>query len=399
MTSATAAAARPGTTTLEALAPEPSPKAAPAARHPEDTHAPDVVRVLREDGTLDPATDPGLSRDEVIALYRAMVRVRILDKRLETLQRQGRIGFHIGSLGEEATILGSAAALRRNDWIFPCYREFGAALWRGMSLQRYVDNMFGNANDPAKGRQMPDHYCSREAKFGSVSSPIGTQITQAVGFAWAAKLKKDDLVALTYFGEGATSSNEFHNGLNFAGVFKVPVVMLCRNNGWAISVPSERQTASAGFAAKGVAYGVPGVRCDGNDIFAVIKATRDAVERAARGEGPTLVECMTYRLSGHSTSDDPKAYRPEDGVEPWRKRDPLARLRKHLDVLGAWSDAQQKALEAELENELRDVVAEAEKTSAPSLDSMFEDVYAELPWHLVEQRAELRKGPRVKGHH
>jgi 2-oxoisovalerate dehydrogenase E1 component alpha subunit len=399
MTSATAAAARPGTTTLEALAPEPSPKAAPAARHPEDTHAPDVVRVLREDGTLDPATDPGLSRDEVIALYRAMVRVRILDKRLETLQRQGRIGFHIGSLGEEATILGSAAALRRNDWIFPCYREFGAALWRGMSLQRYVDNMFGNANDPAKGRQMPDHYCSREAKFGSVSSPIGTQITQAVGFAWAAKLKKDDLVALTYFGEGATSSNEFHNGLNFAGVFKVPVVMLCRNNGWAISVPSERQTASAGFAAKGVAYGVPGVRCDGNDIFAVIKATRDAVERAARGEGPTLVECMTYRLSGHSTSDDPKAYRPEDGVEPWRKRDPLARLRKHLDVLGAWSDAQQKALEAELENELRDVVAEAEKTPAPSLDSMFEDVYAELPWHLVEQRAELRKGPRVKGHH
>ena len=400
MTTATLAAARTGTTTLDALAPQtPAQSALAAARHPDDVHAPDVLRVLRDDGTLDPATDPGLSLDEVLALYRAMVRVRTLDKRLEMLQRQGRIGFHIGSLGEEATILGSAAALRKSDWIFPCYREFGAALWRGMPLQSYLDNMFGNANDVAKGRQMPDHYCSREAKLGSVSSPIGTQITQAVGFAWAAKLKKDDVVALSYFGEGATSSNEFHNGLNFAGVFKVPVVMLCRNNGWAISVPSERQTASAGFAAKGIAYGVPGVRCDGNDIFAVIKATRDAVERAARGEGATLVECMTYRLAGHSTSDDPKAYRPDDGLEPWRKKDPLARLRQHLDVRRVWSDAEEKALEADIEAELRDVVAEAEKAPPPSLDSMFDDVYAELPWHLVEQRAELRKGPRAKGHH
>lgn len=369
-----------------------------AARRADETSAPDVVRVLRDDGSLDPATDPGLSLGEVVALYRAMVRVRMLDARLELLQRQGRIGFHIGSLGEEATILGSAAALRPSDWIFPCYREFGAALWRGMPLQRYVDNMFGNANDAGKGRQMPDHYGSRQAKLGSVSSPIGTQITQAVGFAWAAKLKKDPLVALSYFGEGATSSNEFHNGLNFAGVFKVPVVFLCRNNGWAISVPSEQQTASAGFAVKGIAYGIPGVRCDGNDLFAVVKVTRDAVLRAARGEGPTLVECMTYRLSGHSTSDDPKAYRPDAVLEPWRRKDPLARLRKHLDARSGWSDAQQNALEAEVEVELREVVAVAERTPPPSLDSMFDDVYAELPWHLVEQRAELRKGPRAKGH-
>ena len=401
MSTATLAAARPGTTPIEAVAPDPAPPthAPAAARHPDEIYAPDVVRVLREDGTLDPATDPGLSLDEVLALYRGMVRVRMLDKRLETLQRQGRIGFHIGSLGEEATILGSAAALRSSDWIFPCYREFGAALWRGMSLQRYLDNMFGNANDLAKGRQMPDHYGSRAAKFGSVSSPIGTQITQAVGFAWAAKLRKDDVVALSYFGEGATSSNEFHNGLNFAGVFKIPVVLLCRNNGWAISVPSERQTASPGFAAKGVAYGVPGVRCDGNDLFAVVKATRDAVERAARGEGATLVECMTYRLSGHSTSDDPKAYRPDAGLEPWRRKDPLARLRHHLDVRRVWSDAEQKALEAEVEAELRGVVAEAEKTPPPSLDSMFDDVFAELPWHLAEQRAELLRGPKAPAGH
>jgi pyruvate dehydrogenase E1 component alpha subunit len=326
------------------------------------------------------------------------VRTRLLDDRLTALQRQGRIGFHIGSLGEEASILGSAFALREQDWIFPCYREFGAALLRGMPLQRYMDNMFGNQDDPAKGRQMPDHYCFRKARFGSVSSPIGTQITQGVGFAWAAKLKREDLVALVYFGDGATSSAEFHNGLNFAGVFKAPAILFCRNNGWAISVPTERQTASAGFAGKGVAYGIPGVRVDGNDVFAVIKVTRDAVARASRGEGATLVEALTYRLSGHSTSDDPKAYRPESGVEPWRRLDPLARLRRHLERTVGWTEARDRESEAEADAEVRAAVTAAEKTPAPSIDSMFEDVFAELPWHLVEQREALRRGARAPRH-
>jgi 2-oxoisovalerate dehydrogenase E1 component alpha subunit len=267
-----------------------------------------------------------------------------------------------------------------------------------MPLQRYLDNMFGNENDPAKGRQMPDHYCFREAHVTSVSSPIGTQITQAVGFAWAARLRHDDLVAISYFGDGATSSSEFHNGLNFAGVFKVPVVLFCRNNGWAISVPTERQTASAGFADKGVAYGIPGVRVDGNDVFAVVKVTRDAVARAARGEGPTLIEALTYRLSGHSTSDDPKAYRPDATLEPWRRLDPLLRLRRWLDKNAAWSDAKDHEIEAEIDAEIRVAVSLAEKAPLPSLDSMFEDVYAEPPWHLVEQREALRNGPRAKGH-
>jgi 2-oxoisovalerate dehydrogenase E1 component alpha subunit len=373
--------------------------ASPAvARHPLDTHADDVVRVLRDDGTLDPETDPKIAPADVLALYKAMVRVRALDDRLVTLQRQGRIGFHIGSLGEEATILGSAFAARDNDWLFPCYREFGAALWRGMSLQSYVDNMFGNANDPAKGRQMPDHYTCKKARFGSISSPIGTQITQGVGFAWAAKLKKDPLAVITYFGEGATSSNEFHNGMNFAGVFKAPVVFFCRNNGWAISVPTERQTASETFAAKGVAYGVPGVRVDGNDVFAVVKVTRDAIARAARGEGPTLIEAMTYRLSGHSTSDDPKAYRPETWLEPWKRLDPIARLRRHLERTRGWTEAEDKAIEAEVDAELRAAVKVAEDAPLPSLESMFDDVYGELPWHLREQRAELLAGPRAKKH-
>jgi 2-oxoisovalerate dehydrogenase E1 component alpha subunit len=372
--------------------------APPVARHPLDTHAPDVVRALRDDGTLDPANDPGLRTDEVLALYRAMVRTRLLDERLVLLQRQGRIGFHIGSLGEEAAILGSAFALRQNDWIFPCYREFSAALWRGMPLQRYVDNMFGNANDPVKGRQMPDHYTWKKGRFGSISSPIGTQITQAVGFAWAAKTQKKDEAVLVYFGDGATSSNEFHNGMNFAGVFKTPVVFFCRNNGWAISVPTERQTASETFAVKGVAYGIPGVRVDGNDLFAVIKVTRDAVARAARGEGPTLIEAMTYRISGHSTSDDPKAYRPEGGVEPWRRQDPIARVRRVLERTVGWTEAKDKEIEAEIDAELKAAIVEAERTPTPSLESLFEDVYAELPWHLAEQRKELIAGPRAKGH-
>lgn len=358
----------------------------------------DVVRVLRDDGSLEPERDPRLESGDVLALYQHMVFVRILDERLVTLQRQGRIGFHIGSLGEEAAILGSAFALRAQDWIFPCYREFGAALWRGMKLQAYVDNMFGNEGDPAKGRQMPDHYTARSAKFGSISSPIGTQITQAAGFAWAAKIKKDDLVTLAYFGEGATSSNEFHNGMNFAGVFKTPTVFFCRNNGWAISVPVERQTASHTFAEKGIAYGIPGVRCDGNDLFAVIKATRDAVAHAASGKGPVIVEALTYRLSGHSTSDDPKAYRKDDVVELWKKRDPLVRLRKHLEHEGLWNEAHQAELEGKLDTQIKDAVSAAEKKAPPSLESMFDDVFAELPWHLREQRAALLAGPRAKGH-
>jgi 2-oxoisovalerate dehydrogenase E1 component alpha subunit len=366
-------------------------------RRPDDVLADDVVRILRPDGTLC-GDAPELGDEEVVALYRAMVRTRVIDERAVTLQRQGRIGFHIGSLGEEATIIGSAHALRPNDWIFPCYREFGAALLRGMPLGRYFDNLYGNQNDPAKGRQMPDHWTCRAAKLTSVSSPIGTQITQAVGFAWAAKLRRDPTAVLVYFGDGATSSAEFHNGLNFAGVYKVPCVFLCRNNGWAISVPTEWQTASATFADKGVAYGILGVRCDGNDIFAVIETTRMALERAQRGEGPTLIEALTYRLSGHSTSDDPNRYRPNEELDPWRELDPNLRLRRYLERLVGWNDERQAALEASVTEEIKEAIASAEATAAPALTSMFDDVFADLPWHLREQRDELTRGPRAPRH-
>ena len=363
-------------------------------RNPNDVLAPGVIRAMRDDGTVDSAHDPGISDAELVSLYTAMVRVRILDDRLVSLQRQGRIGFHIGSIGEEAAILGSAFAMRKKDWIFPCYREFGAALWRGFPLQRYIDNMFGNANDSAKGRQMPDHYTAREAHFGSISSPVGTQITQAVGFAWAAKLQHDDAVVIVYFGDGATSSNDFHHGMNFAGVFKTPTIFFCRNNGWAISVPTEGQTASASFAEKGVAYGVPSLRCDGNDLLAVISATREALDRALRGDGPTLIEAITYRLSGHSTSDDPKAYRQEDEVEEWRRRDPIARLRRLLSARGLYTDADQAKAEAAMQEEIKRAIVAAESAPLPALQSMFDDVYAETPWHLREQCEYLLRSPR-----
>lgn len=373
---------------------------APAAiaRNPLDTLAPDVVRALREDGTLDPAHDPKLSENELMSLYRAMTQARMLDERLVALQRQGRIGFHIGSLGEEAAILGAAFALRTQDWLFPCYREFSAALLRGMPLQRYIDNMFGNANDPAKGRQMPDHYVWRKANFTSISSPIGTQIPQAVGAAWAAKIKKDDVAALVFMGEGATSSGEFHNGMNFAGVFKTPTIFVVRNNGWAISVPTERQTGSESFAVKGMAYGVPGIRVDGNDLFAVVKVTRDAVARASKGEGATLIEAMTYRMSGHSTSDDPNAYRPETWLEPWKRLDPLVRVRNYLAQHHAFNETREREMKEAIDAEIRAALATAEQTPLPPIDSLFDDVYAELPWHLAEQREILRKAPRAKGH-
>lgn len=368
-------------------------------RTPESSYGDGIISVIAPDGTAQGEHDPKLSPETILELHKAMIRTRTIDVQLERLQRQGRIGFHIGSLGEEACILGSAAAMRKNDWIFPCYREFGALLHRGFPLQTYIDNMFGNSGDIVQGRQMPDHYTGRDYNFGSVSSPIGTQMTQAVGFAWAAKKRGDDVVASVYFGEGATSSNEFHTAMNFAGVMKAPVLLLCRNNHWAISVPSEKQTASKTFAAKGIAYGVPAVRVDGNDILATYKVVRDCVEKAAAGEGPFLIEMLTYRIGGHSTSDDPRAYRVQDEVEHWRKTDPVVRSRRHLETLGIWSDAEEEAFKTETEANLKACIAAAEAKPKPALETMFEGVFKEKPWHLQEQEAELVNGPRAKDHH
>ncbi|MEM7446980.1 MAG: thiamine pyrophosphate-dependent enzyme [Myxococcota bacterium] len=366
---------------------------------PDSAYAEDVFTVIQEDGSTDAAKDPKLTDETVVELYQAMVRTRAIDLRLEKLQRQGRVGFHVGSLGEEACILASAAALRPTDWIFPCYREFGALLYRGFPLQAYLDNMYGNAVDQVQGRQMPDHYTGKAYHFGSVSSPIGTQLTQAVGFAWAAKLKAQDVVTGVYFGDGATSSSEFHCAMNFAGVFKIPTVFLCRNNRWAISVPAERQTASKDFASKAEAYGMPGVRCDGNDALATYRTVREAVERAARGEGPTLIELVTYRMGGHSTSDDPRAYRVDQEVEGWQQSDPILRLRTHLVHRGLWDDAQEETWQSQIETELKSCIEQAEARPKPPIASLFHDVLERQPWHLKEQQEACEAGPRPEANH
>ncbi len=259
--------------------------------------------------------------------------------------------------------------------------------------------MFGNADDVVRGRQMPDHYTGRAYRYASVSSPVGTQITQATGVAWAAKIKKENVVAGVYFGDGATSSSDFHSAMNFAGVFRLPVAFLCRNNHWAISVPTEKQTAAETLADKAIAYGMPSVRCDGNDALATYRVVRDAVQRANDGGGPTLIELLTYRLGGHSTSDDPRAYRKQDEVDEWQRTDPLVRLRKHLDTLRAWDDRKEDEFKQTIDAELRTCIERAEQKPKPNLASMFDDVYEERPWHLSDQLAEVESGRRPVVHH
>jgi 2-oxoisovalerate dehydrogenase E1 component alpha subunit len=358
-------------------------------------------RLLDEDGAL--VGDPGevtLGDEALLRLYRWMVLERALDERMVTLQRQGRIGFYVGSIGEEATVFGTAAGMEEADWIFPCYREHGAALLRGMPLVTFLCDLLGNAGDAMKGRQMPCHEAWRPGRFASISSPIATEIPHAVGAAWAARLKGDDMVSLTYFGEGATSAHDFHTGLNFAAVWKIPVVFVCRNNGWAISLPRERQTASETIAQKAIGYGMRGERVDGNDLLAVHAATRRARARAAAGEGPTLLECVTYRVEGHSTSDDPRAYRPAELVEPWKKKDPILRVKRHLARRHLLDEAADARLRDEVREEIQRALREAEAfPPKPPVASLFEDVYAEPLRQQREQLAELEEAmaadPRV----
>ena len=357
------------------------------------------MQIIREDGSLDPSLDPGLSIERVVALYKGMVRTRVVDERLEKLQRQGRIPFHVGSLGEEAAIIGSAAALRDQDWIAPCYREVGALLWRGYPLQRYIDHMFGNADDPLLGRQMPDHTFSREHRYLSVSAPIGTQLPHAVGVALAAKKRGLDECVGVFFGDGATSSNDFHAAMNFAAVFRAPTVFLCRNNGYAISLATERQTATPRLVDKAVAYRMPATQVDGNDVLAVWRAVREAVQRAADGAGPTFVELVTYRLGGHSTSDDPTIYRPESELEAGRRADPMLRLRKHIEQRGVWDEEREAQWREACDTEVKDCARRAEEKPPPSLRDVFTDVYSTEPLHLREQQARCLSGPRAPEEH
>ena len=332
-------------------------------------------------------TAPRLKNEGLVAMFRAMVRTRAFDDRCMKLQRTGKIGFSVPNKGIEATSVGAAAALdAARDWIAPHYRDFGIPIFHGIPAVSMMDNMFGNVDDSAVGRQMPVHFSFRgDLNYLSISSPLGTQIPQAVGVAMAMQRRKEDGVCLTTFGDGSTNTLGFHSGMNFAGVYGAPVVFLCQNNGWAISCPVEKQTASDGFAIKGEAYGIPGVTVDGNDVLAVYRVVSDAVKRARAGEGPTLIEAVTFRMGGHSTSDDPSKYVDAKEFEAWEARCPLKRFRAYLLAEGKLTEAEATAIEEEAATEMMAAAKEAEAKPVPPLDSIFSDVFAETPAHLRAQ--------------
>jgi 2-oxoisovalerate dehydrogenase E1 component alpha subunit len=352
--------------------------------------SPEPFSILGADGTVKKKLRPELSDTELLLLYRTMVRTRAIDERAMLLQRQGRIGFYVPSFGEEAAQVGSAFAVDRDDWISQSYRQPGIALLRGIAAEEMLDNCFGNEGDQAKGRQMPVHYSFRKAGMLSISSPIGTQIIHGTGIAMAMAIKKDGRVCLSYFGDGATSSNDFHTGLNFAGVYKSPCVFVCINNQYAISLCVSEQTASTTIAAKGEAYGMPGVLVDGNDVLAVYEATRVAVERARAGEGPTLLELLSFRMGPHSSSDDPSRYRPREEEAVWKARDPIQRYRSFLEKEGLLNQETLEKIHGEADSEMAQAAKASEGKPNPGVDTLFDQVYAELPAHLSRQREGLR---------
>lgn len=342
----------------------------------------------------------GASRELLLRMYSGMLRIRIMDERLLTMQRQGRIGFYGEARGQEAAVIGTAAALADEDYIVPALREAGAAIYRGLPLRAYVAQLFGNANDISRGRQMPCHPGTRASRYVTMSSCIATQLPHATGLALAARLRGDNIVVVGYLGDGATSEGDFHVALNFAGVWKAPVVFVCQNNQWAISTPVSGQTAAAAMACKALAYGMPALRVDGNDVLACYSGMRDAVAYARSGRGPIFLEALTYRVSAHSSSDDPSRYRDESVTLRWRtERDPLVRYKKMLLDHGLLTETEDAELVAAIEAEVRLAVTAEEAVPPPPLSTLVEDVFARVPSALQEQLAELTaQAPRPAGH-
>ncbi len=331
------------------------------------------------------ATAPELDASAQRELLRHMLRIRCVDERMLKLQRAGRVGFVGSAKGLEAALIGSAYALEKRDWLWSGLREGGAALMRGLPLAEYIAQMYCNSNDTAKGRQMCNHFQHKGSHYPSWSSVIGTQIPHGVGAAYAAKQRKIDEVHAIYFGDGATSSNGFHSGMNFAAVWKAPAVFVCVDNGWAISVSSKKQTAAESYADKAIAYGMPGVDVDGNDVLACYRAVREAVIAARAGRGPSLVVLKTYRMMGHSSSDDPTKYRDENEVRAWAARDPIDAFEKHLVARGIVKKGERETIEAELYAEIDTEIHRQEAAPKMALKTLVEDVYADVPPHLRRQ--------------
>ncbi|CAN6330754.1 unnamed protein product [Urochloa humidicola] len=350
-------------------------------------------RVLDDDGrTISGSRFQEVSKEVALKMYREMVTLQIMDNIFYEAQRQGRISFYLTSNGEEAINIASAAALSLDDIVLPQYREPGVLLWRGFTLQEFANQCFGNNMDYGKGRQMPIHYGSNRLNYFTVSSPIATQLPHAVGAAYSLKMDKKDACAITYFGDGGTSEGDFHAALNFAAVMEAPVVFFCRNNGWAISTPTTEQFRSDGVVIRGQAYGIRGIRVDGNDALAVYSAVHAAREMAIAEGRPILVEALTYRVGHHSTSDDSTKYRPVDEIEHWRTaRDPISRYRKWVQGNDWWSDAEESELRSRVRKELLQAIQVAERMPKPPVAELFTDVYDQVPSNLREQERLLRE--------
>ncbi len=341
-----------------------------------------MFQILKPDGTLHPEMKAPLSDQETFTHYQKMVFIRLADQRALMLQRQGRMGTYAPIWGQEACQVGSGSVLQKGDWVFPAFRELGAALIMGVPLKTVYLYWMGNeegSRAPAGINMMP------------VSIPVGTHPLHAVGTAWAAKIKGDKIVTISYFGDGATSKGDFHEAMNLAGVFKVPTIFFCQNNQFAISVPRKIQTASETIAQKAIAYGMDGIQVDGNDLFAVYVATKEAIDKARSGRGATLIEGVTYRFGPHTTADDPTKYRKEEEIEPWKQLDPLVRLRLYLKEKGFWSDEVEKGVTEEAQREIDQAVKEAEAVPAPEVEDIYKYVYAEMTPQLKEQMEYLKE--------
>jgi pyruvate dehydrogenase E1 component alpha subunit/2-oxoisovalerate dehydrogenase E1 component alpha subunit len=368
----------------------------------DDAKARGMFQLVCEDGTAVSDAPLGwLDRTLARKLFQGMVRIRVIDARMMALQRQGRIGFYGEVTGQEAAVVGSAAASGPEDWIVPALREAGVGLYRGMTLDSYIAQIFGNAEDPSKGRQLPCHPCDRAHHYVVMSSCVSTQIPHAVGIAMAMKIAGDrGKACFGYMGDGGTSEPDFHVALNFAGVTRAPCVLICQNNQWAISTPGHIQTAAPTIALKGAGYGVEALRADGNDVLAVYRVAQYAADKARRGDGPTFIELLTYRVSAHSSSDDPSRYRDESVTEVWKgERDPIRRFEAYLTRRGWLAAGEHEAIAQQIEAEVRDAIARQEAVGPPRLETLIDDVYEQPTWNLREQLAELAAAPRSRSPH
>ncbi len=357
-----------------------------------------LVRVIDDDGHPRGAWDPKLDAATLEQGLRLMLTTRIFDDRMFKAQRQGKTPFYLKCTGEEAIAVAQAMALDAGDMCFPTYRQQGLLIARGWPLMDMMCQIYLNPKDRLKGRQLPVLYSAKDACFFSLGGNLGTQFPQAVGWAMASAYKRDRRIAAAWIGEGASAEGDFHHAMVFASVYRAPVVLNIVNNQWAIS---SAQTVAGGeettFASRAAGFGFPGIRVDGNDLLAVYAVTKWAAERARGNHGPTLIEHFTYRAGAHSTSDDPGRYRPGDEYEHWPLGDPIARLKAHMIAAGAWDEARHEALVTEIERHVDAANAEAQKlgvhSNGPHHDAatMFEDIYKEMPWHLAEQREEMKR--------